>query len=209
MDATTVLAVNASGRTDGSHSRALTARIIEKLQERGNVARLIDRDLAAGIEFVDGDWIAANFTPDAERTAGQAARLAASDALVDELLAADVVVIGAPIYNFGVPAVLKAWIDQVARARKTFRYTEDGPEGLLTGKKAYVVVTSGGTEADGAIDFATPYLRHVLGFVGITDVTVIKADRLMFGGEERVVAAHRAIDDAFARPAVAHQGKAA
>ena len=101
--------------------------------------------------------------------------LATADALIGELADADVVVIGAPIYNFGVPAALKAWVDMVARARLTFRYTENGPEGLLTGKKAYVVVPSGGVPVGSEVDFATPYLRHALAFIGITDVKFVGA----------------------------------
>ncbi len=93
------------------------------------------------------------------------------------------IVIGAPIYNFGVPATLKAWIDQIARARLTFRYTENGPQGLLTGKKAYILAATGGTEVGSAIDFATPWLKFVLGFIGITDVEVIAADRGMSRGD--------------------------
>ena len=91
---------------------------------------------------------------------------------MDELVAADVVVIGTPIYNFSIPASLKAWVDMVARARKTFRYTENGPVGLLSDKKAYIVVASGGVKVGSPADFATPYLRHALSFVGITDVDV-------------------------------------
>ena len=127
--------------------------------------------------FVDDAWIAANGRAENDRSDRDRAALAESDRLVEELVAADVVVIGAPIYNFGVPAVLKAWIDMIARARVTFRYTENGPKGLLEGKKAYVIVASAGVPVDSPVDFATPYLRHALGFVGITDVEVIAADR--------------------------------
>jgi len=95
---------------------------------------------------------------------------------------ADVLVIGVPIYNFGIPAALKAWVDMVARARLTFRYTEQGPEGLLRVKRAYLVVASGGTAAGSAVDFATGYLRHVLGFLGIDDVEIIAADRAQVRG---------------------------
>jgi FMN-dependent NADH-azoreductase len=116
---------------------------------------------------LDTDWVTANFTPPEERGEAERAALAESDALVAELKAADVLVIGVPIYNFGIPAALKAWVDLVARARVTFRYTEQGPVGLLTGKRAYLAVASGGTPVGSAIDFATGYLRHVLGFLGI------------------------------------------
>ena len=135
------------------------------------------------------NWVAANFTDEAERSDAQKAELALSDTLVEELIAADILVIGTPIYNFGIPAALKAWIDMVARARMTFHYTANGPEGLLTGKKAYILVASGGTEIGSEIDFATGYLRHVLGFIGITDVTFIAADQQMVKGQAAVEAA--------------------
>jgi FMN-dependent NADH-azoreductase len=122
-----------------------------------------------------------------QRSAAQRAALAESDALVAELAAADLLVIGVPIYNFGVPAALKAWVDMVARARLTFRYTENGPEGLLRGKRAYLVVASGGTAVGSEIDFATGYLRHVLGFLGIEDVQIIAADRGSLRGERDAV----------------------
>ncbi len=173
----TILKLNASARTDGSVSRAFVDRVVARLA--GPQTAVIDRDLAkTPPAFVDAAWVDANFTDPAERRPAQQAALAASDALVAELQSADAIVIGAPIYNFGVPAALKAWIDQVARARLTFRYTADGPVGLLTGKKAYVVIASGGVAVGSAVDFASSYLRHVLGFVGITDVEFVVADRL-------------------------------
>ena len=191
----TLLKVDASGRREGSLSRALGARLADGLVAAGAVDRVVGRDLLDGVELVDPAWIGANFTPAAERDDAARARLAGSDALVDELVEADVVVIGCPIYNFGPPAALKAWIDQIARARRTFVYTESGPKGLLEGKRAYVIVTSGGTAVDSPIDFATPYLRHALGFVGIDDVTVIAADRTGARGEAAADEAGSRIDE--------------
>ena len=185
----TVLEIAASGRNDGSVSRMLSADLIGALEERQGSIELTRRDLGKGLPFVDEAWISANFTAAEERSAEQRAVLAESDALVAELKAADVLVIGTPIYNFGIPAALKAWIDMVLRARLTFRYTENGPEGLLAGKKAYVVVASGGVPVDSAVDFATPYLRHALGFIGITDVDVIAADQLNSKADESIDAA--------------------
>jgi FMN-dependent NADH-azoreductase len=104
---------------------------------------------------------------------------------------ADVLVIGVPVYNFGIPASLKAWVDMIARARLTFRYTESGPVGLLRGKRAVLVVASGGTAVGSEIDFATDYLRHVLGFLGIDDVEIIAANRVMPRGEDEVLGAAR------------------
>ncbi|MEM7744830.1 MAG: NAD(P)H-dependent oxidoreductase [Pseudomonadota bacterium] len=172
---TKVLRIDASMRHDGSTTRSLTDKVIARLAP----SEVVTRDLADGIDLITAEWIGANFTEPAERTDIQNAALDASNTMVAELKAADTLVIGVPVYNFGVPAALKAWVDQIARARVTFKYTETGPEGLLEGKRAIVVIASGGTPVDSEIDFATPYMRHVLGFVGIHDVTVIGADRQM------------------------------
>jgi|TARA_R110001606_G_scaffold120490_1_gene252195 FMN-dependent NADH-azoreductase len=174
-----ILRVDASARKAGSSSRALTDALIARLAPD----EIVTRDLTEVLPFVTEDWVGANFTDESERTDAQKAELALSDSLVDELVAADTLVIGTPIYNFAVPAALKAWIDLIARARKTFHYTANGPEGLLKDKKAYVLIASGGTEVGSDIDFASGYLRHILAFVGITDVTVIAADQQMMRGE--------------------------
>jgi FMN-dependent NADH-azoreductase len=188
-----VLRVDASMRRSGSVTRELADDLIAVLEARDGGIALVNRDLTEGLPFIDESWIGANVTDPAERSDSQKERLALSDTLADELKAADVVVIASPIYNFNVPAAMKAWIDLIARARETFRYTENGPVGLLEGKKAYVVSASGGTEVGGEIDFAVRYLKHVLGFVGIHDVTVVAAERLMFGAEESVSAAKAAV----------------
>lgn len=181
-----VLEISASGRRGGSVSRMLTAEIIAALEQREGKIGVQRRDLNSGVSMVNEDWIGANFTAVEERTPEQRDTLRESDGLVEELQAADVIVIGSPIYNFGVPAALKAWVDQVARARLTFRYTENGAEGLLTNKKAYIVIASGGVAVDSPVDFATPYLRQALAFVGITDVDVIAADQLNGAAEESI-----------------------
>ncbi|MEM9726806.1 MAG: NAD(P)H-dependent oxidoreductase [Pseudomonadota bacterium] len=172
---TRILRIDASARQEGSVSRAAADAVIERLRAQGPVT--VDHlDLAeTTLPAVDAGWIAANFTPEADRTDAHRAALAGSDQLVAQLKAADAVVIATPIYNFGLPAPLKAWIDQIARARLTFRYTENGPEGLLTGKRAVLAIASGGVPIDSPADFATPYLRHALGFVGIKDVAVVSA----------------------------------
>ncbi len=188
-----VLEVAASGRNEGSVSRKLSADLVGALEERHGGIELTRRDLNKGLPFVDEAWIGANFTAAEDRSPGQRLVLAESDALVAELKTADVLVIGTPIYNFGIPAALKAWIDLVARARLTFRYTENGPKGLLEGKKAYVIIASGGVPVDSAVDFATPYLRHALGFIGITDVDVIAADQLNSKADESIDAARMRI----------------
>ncbi|MBB5516809.1 FMN-dependent NADH-azoreductase [Rubricella aquisinus] len=170
----TTLLIQSSARTVGSTSRDLSALLAERLG-----APVVTRDVSAGLPMVSADWIAANVTEADARTDAQKAELAQSDELIAEVEAADTLVIAVPLYNFSIPASLKSWIDQIARARRTFRYTENGPEGLLKGKRAFLVVTSGGVPVDAPVDFATPYLRHVLSFIGITDVTVIGADRQM------------------------------
>ncbi|MEE4377570.1 MAG: NAD(P)H-dependent oxidoreductase [Candidatus Competibacteraceae bacterium] len=195
MNQLKILEVSASGRYSDSVSRLLTQEIIDALARRELNIELVRRDLNDGLPFVDAEWIAANFTAEEQRTEQQQAKLAVSDALVAELEQADVLVIGAPIYNFGVPATLKAWIDMIARARKTFRYTANGPEGLLKGKNAYVVIASGGVPVDSPVDFATPYLRQVLRFVGISDIEVIAADQLNSKADQAIDAARARIAD--------------
>jgi FMN-dependent NADH-azoreductase len=188
-----ILEVQASARAEGSVSRNLTTDLIGALQDRYGKAEITRRDLAQGLPFVDEAWVAANLTAAEERTSAQHQVLSRSDDLVAELQEADVLVIGAPMYNFSIPAVLKAWIDMIARARLTFRYTENGVEGLLKGKKAYVVVPSGGVPVGTPVDFATPYLRHALGFVGITDVEFIGAQGADRGNDEALDAARARI----------------
>lgn len=169
-----ILHIDASARMQDSVSRALSARIVAHFAPE----RLKRRDLADGPAFIDESFALATFTPPEDRTAEQSAALALSDALVGEVQAADTIVIGTPIYNFFAPAALKAWIDQVARAGVTFAYGDNGPEGKLTGKRAIIAVASGGTKIGGPGDHATPYLRHMLGFLGITDVTFVDTDSI-------------------------------
>ncbi|HEC11964.1 MAG TPA: FMN-dependent NADH-azoreductase [Acidiferrobacteraceae bacterium] len=188
-----VLRIDASGRYEGSVTRQLADEVIDALGARFNHVHVSKRDVAQGVPFVDEDWITANFTDDEDRNDEQRKTLAHSDSLVQELKDADMLVIGAPIYNFGIPASLKAWIDMTARARLTFRYTESGPVGLLKNKKAYLVVASGGVPVGSSLDFATPYLRQALGFVGITDVQIIAAEQLNTQGETGVQAARTQI----------------
>jgi FMN-dependent NADH-azoreductase len=178
MNTLNILEVSPSARGKDSVSRLLSQELIDALQARDGEIVVTRRNLADSIPLLDENWVGANFTPEHERSEDQRNTLATSDALVDELRNADVLVIGVPVYNFGIPAALKAWIDMIARARVTFRYTSDGPEGLLRGKKAYLVYASGGVPVGSPADFATPYLKHVLGFVGITDTEVIAAEQL-------------------------------
>ena len=187
---TNVLRVDASMRTEGSISRSLADKLITQL----NADTLTRRDLANGTSIIDQEWINANFTDPADRTEQQKQTLLTSDDYVNELKAADVLVIATPIYNFHVPAALKAWVDLVARARETFRYTETGPVGLLKNKKAYIIVTSGGTALQSEYDFVTAWLTHILSFIGIDDVTYVDASALMMNEDEAVSRATSAIN---------------
>ena len=174
---THILRVDSSMRTEGSVSRNLADKLVERLSDGST--QVTERDLANGIELINEHWIGSNFTDPSDRSDEQKISLATSDQLVNELRAADTVVITAPVYNFHVPAALKAWIDMVARARETFRYTEEGPVGLLTGKKVYVVMTSGGTVLGAENDFVSGWLKYILAFMGMTDVTFIDSSGLM------------------------------
>ncbi|MEM8555798.1 MAG: NAD(P)H-dependent oxidoreductase [Pseudomonadota bacterium] len=179
---TNILRIESSARTSGSTTRDLNDQIVHRFAKSGPV-RVINRDLTQPIPQINENWVMANFTPADDRSADQRETLALSDTLIGELQEADVIVIGVPIYNFGVPAALKAWVDQVARAGVTFQYSANGPVGLLEGKRAILSVASGGTEVGSDIDFATGYMRHVLSFIGITDVEVVRADRQMVDAE--------------------------
>lgn len=189
---THILEISASARDEGSISRLLARDLLKALEDRYDDVTVTRRNVAQGLPFVDADWVLATNTPEEDRSDAQRRTLALSDSLVDELMAADIVVIAAPIYNFSVPASLKAWIDLVARVRLTFHYTENGPEGLLKGKKAYVLTPSGGVPVGSPVDFATPYLRHALSFIGITDVEIVGAQGADRGND-------KALDDARAR----------
>ena len=186
-----ILEIGASGQDPGSSvGRGIAARLVGRLAAELPQAEVVTRDVSQAIAPVDAAFAVATNTPESERTDAMRERLHESDALVDELEAADVLVLSTPIYNFGVPSTLKAWVDAVARARRTFRYTAEGSEGLLADRKVFLIVTSGGTEIEGPADFATPWLRHVLGFLGLHDVEVVSAAGLMRGGEGAIEAAH-------------------
>ena len=185
-----ILRIDSSARVEGSATRSMLDRIEAKLD--GPVTR---RDVGGEtLPQITGTWVAANFTPEGDRSPEQREALALSNTLVAEVKAADTLLIGVPIYNFSVPASLKAWIDLVARAGVTFRYTETGPVGLLENKKAIVAVASGGTEANSEIDFATPYIEHVLGFIGITDVEFVFHDRAMADADAAAARADAGIE---------------
>ena len=169
----TILRVDASMRRQKSVSRMLADEMVSSLGARQPGIHLINRDLAAGVGIVNAAWIEADRTSEENRTPDQRALLTQSDALVSELQAADDLVIATPIYNFSVPAALKAWIDLICRDNITFVYENDRPRGLLANKRATVIITSGGTIADTDVDYASNYIRHIMEFIGVMDVSVI------------------------------------
>ncbi|PKP92734.1 MAG: FMN-dependent NADH-azoreductase [Alphaproteobacteria bacterium HGW-Alphaproteobacteria-14] len=188
-----ILYITASIRSDSdSISRGLGQRIVDGLAAKSG-AGVTTRNLAANdLPFVSAERFGANLTPASDRTPEQADLAAIADTLIAELQAADTIVIASPVYNFGPPATLKAWADLVARVGTTFRYTANGPEGLLTGKKAYIAIASGGTPMGSDIDFMSRWLIFFLGFLGITDVEMVAADGIMGeGGEEKIAAAQK------------------
>ena len=176
-----VLRLDSSSRQAGqSVTRTMAEYFLQQLRDHGLDTDIRERDLnQQPLPFPDAAWVNANFTPNGQRDAQQQQVLRLSDQLTQELIEADYIMIGAPVYNFSVPAALKAWVDLVARVGVTFRYTENGPVGLLTNKKAFVFMASGGTTFGSDIDFASGYLRHILGFIGITDVELITAEKIV------------------------------
>jgi FMN-dependent NADH-azoreductase len=183
-----ILQVNSSARSwsngQGSQSTRLANELVQGLREAHPDATLTLRDLAATPHpQLDEATLGALFTPAEQRTPGQVARVAQDDALIAELQAADVVVLGVPMINFGVTSQLKNWFDAVARARVTFAYTDKGPVGLLEGKKVYAILTRGGIHRDQPTDTQVPYLRTMLGFLGMKDVEFIYAEGFGMGPE--------------------------
>lgn len=187
---TSILRIDASARRTGSTSRKLTDRIISRFTG----ATVTTRDLANSLPLIDETWVGANFTPQDQRSDAQKSHLAHSDELIAELRAADTIVIGLPVYNFGVPAAFKAWVDLIARVGETFAYTENGPVGLLSGKKAIVAFAAGGVAIGSDYDFASGYVRQLLGFIGITDVTFVAADQMAVDAETSLNSAYQAVD---------------
>ena len=177
-----ILQINGSARSEGANSTRLADDIVARLRAAKPGATLVLRDLARDpAPLIDEAALAALFTPAEQHTPEQAARVAASDALIAEVQAADAIVLGVPMYNFGISAQLKNWIDAIARAGVTFRYTENGPEGLLKGKTVYVAFARGGRYRDTPADTQTPFLKTVLGFLGMTDVRFVYAEGLNMG----------------------------
>ena len=184
----TVLVLNSSASGSSSVSRQLVQSTVDHLRRQNPGLHVVERDLdATPVPHLNAETTAA-VRAGINETPAQREALALSNALVEELKAADTIVIGAPMYNFGIPSTLKSWFDYVLRAGVTFSYSEAGPEGLLKGKRAIVVESRGGLYSSGpakVMDSQEPHLRTMLGFVGITDVTFVRAEKLAFGPEAR------------------------
>jgi FMN-dependent NADH-azoreductase len=182
----TLLHIDSGLFSDASQSNQLSQTFVAEFQQANPETRVIRRDLAASaLPHLDAGIVSAFMTPAADRDAGQQEAAARSDQAIAELQQADVLVIGLPMYNFSLPSTLKAWIDHVARAGITFRYTDSGPEGLLQGKQAFILAARGGLYRDNGNDHQIPYIKQILAFMGITDVTVIDAEGLNLGEEPK------------------------
>ena len=190
-----ILQINSSARSSGSESTRVATNIVNKLLAANPGATLEVRDLAANPHPVlDEAALQALFTPADQRSAEQAARVALDDALIAQVQRADVIVLGAPMYNFGITVQLKSWFDAIARAGVTFKYTENGPLGLLKGKKVYVATARGGMHKDAPTDTQLPHLKMFLAFVGLTDVEYVFIEGQGYGPE--VAAQQKAAADA-------------
>jgi FMN-dependent NADH-azoreductase len=176
----TLLQINASINNEKSQSSQLANQFIDRFQKRYPGATTLVRDVAAAepVPHLNAERFAAFITPAEQRSAQQAAVVAYSDALINELKQADVIVLGLPMYNFGVPSQLKAYFDHIARSGVTFTYTDKGPVGLLSGKKVYVFATRGGQYAGTPLDTQTNYVRDFLRFVGLSEVEFVYAEGL-------------------------------
>ncbi len=191
-------------------SSQLSAELISGLRDRNAGLNIDTRDFATQpVPYFDHAWLGALMTPATDRNDGQSAKINYSDNLIAELQAADTLVIGVPMYNFSIPAMLKSWIDHVTRAGVTFSYTEKGPVGLVTGKKVYLVLAMGGRHEEGVSDHVRPYLRTALGFIGITDIEIILADGLAMGDEARTHGLQQARKQIAAVIAAVHSADAA
>jgi FMN-dependent NADH-azoreductase len=188
-----LLRIDSSARRN-SVSRQLTGRFVEAWQQEHPDGTVIERDLATtALPHITDEWVHAVYSDPATLTTEQKLVLQLSDELVEELVQADTIVIGAPMYNFAIPAPLKAWIDQIVRVGKTVFFAAAGPQGILKGKKVYVVTSRGGAFRPGTpterFDYQEPYLRHILAFIGLTDVTFIHAENQKPGEQAEIAKA--------------------
>lgn len=197
-----LLVVNSSPFIEQSNTRQLVSHFVPQWLDQHPAGKVVERDLAKqSLPHIDAEMVGSYYTDPSERTEQQKTAIHYSELLVDELEAADTIVIGVPMHNFGVPSVLKAYIDHVARVGRTFRYTESGPEGLLKGKKAYLLCASGGRYKEGTpmaqMNHQDTFMRTALAFIGITDVTTICAEGMSSSSSEGVEQAKAEIDALF------------
>ena len=192
---TTLLQINASMHNDHGQSSQLAKQFVAAFHKLRPHAKIVVRDVAAAdpVPHLDAERFGAFITKPEQRTAAQQAVVAYSDTLINELKQADVIVVGLPMYNFGVPSQLKAYFDHIARAGVTFKYTEQGPVGQLTGKKAYVFAARGGLYAGTPMDTQTSYVRDFLRFLGITDVEFVYAEGLAISAESKEAGLAKAV----------------
>jgi FMN-dependent NADH-azoreductase len=183
----TLLQINTSLNNGSGQSSQLANQFVAAFRKRHPDTKIVLRDVAAAepVPHLDAERFGAFNTQPAERSARQRAVVAYSDALIDELRQADVIVLGLPMYNFGVPSQLKAYFDHIARVGVTFNYTDKGPVGQLTGKKVYVFAARGGLYAGTPLDTQTGYVRAFLAFLGMSDVEFVYAEGLHLGPQSR------------------------
>ena len=191
-----ILFLKTSPKNEGSISTELGEYLVNQLTSVSK-STVTKRQLDEEIPFINQQIINGLYVDDSQKTFEQKEALKLSDTIVEDVNNHDTIVISTPIYNFSAPAVLKAWADMVARVNKTFSYTKNGPVGLLKDKKAYVVISSGGTKVGSEIDFFTPWMKHFLKFIGITDVEFISADQLMSDDGTKLHFVKNQIDELF------------
>jgi FMN-dependent NADH-azoreductase len=175
---TRILRIDASASINTSNSKKLGDELMNKLEALHPGAIVQQRDLNQGIDLIDESWVGANFTPVDQRSEAQQQRLAFSDQLIDEIKQADAMVLTTPMYNFGIPATLKSWIDLICRAGVTFQYSADGPVGLIKNKRLDIIITTGGVSLHSPLDFVTGYLEQVFRFIGIENINIIAAEAM-------------------------------
>jgi FMN-dependent NADH-azoreductase len=190
-----ILRIDASANSSASDSKNLGEKLTAKFQQSYPDAHMSQRDLNHDLPFIDEQWINANFTPADQRTSEQKHQLELSDTLIAELQQADRIIVTTPMYNFGVPATLKAWIDLVCRAGVTFQYTNGGPVGLLKNKQVDIIITTGGVPLQSPVDFVSDYLKQVFGFIGIEHINIISADQMAVDTDNSLKKAQQQIDD--------------
>jgi FMN-dependent NADH-azoreductase len=190
----TILSISASSNPLGSTSLKLSQQVEALLDQHHTEVNLIKRDVSQNLPLINAEWIAASYTPNADRSDAQNKLLTLSNELIEELKAADEIIIATPMYNFSVPGGLKAWIDLIARVGETFQYTDEGPQGLVENKPVTLIISTGGVPIGSPMDFVTPYLKQVLGFIGITDVNVVSAEGMNVSPEASLQKANEQIE---------------